>query len=68
MIALVIAADALIAAACAAGLVLLAWLLHRDRGQFWRPPPGGPRDRTATQPWPGRRPAQHDGVSEGAPL
>jgi len=37
MTILVISAVIVIAAACAGGLVLLAWLLHRGRGQFWRP-------------------------------
>ncbi len=40
MTAIVAAAVILIAAACVAGLVLLAWLLHRDRYLIWRP--GGP--------------------------
>lgn len=37
MTAIVIAADLLIAAACAAGMGLLAWLLRRDRPLIWRP-------------------------------
>ena len=37
MTALVITADALIAAACVAGVALLAWLLRGDHGQCFRP-------------------------------
>ena len=37
MIALIIAADVLIAAACVAGLVFLAWLLHGDTAELWHP-------------------------------
>ena len=37
MTAIIMIAVLLIAAECVAGLVLLAYLLHRDRGQFWRP-------------------------------
>ena len=33
----IITAVALIAAACAAGVALLAYLLHRDRGACFRP-------------------------------
>jgi hypothetical protein len=37
MIGIIIGADAIVAAGCAAGLVRLVWLLHRDRGQCFRP-------------------------------
>ena len=47
MTAVIIAAVAVIGAACVAGLLFLAWLLRRNPGPFWRigQPPGIPRAR-----------------------